>query len=706
MFINVNGTWKNVTDMFVNVSGTWKRITDGFVNVAGTWKRFFSPASLSIAQQVAIAQSTNGTTFLTTLTGTNYYWSPGPPVLTYKFQRSTNGGSTWSDLDSGSITNPAFGSSNTKTYLLPSTGPTVGVLPNVLNYYRFRVDATYGSLTAESISSSTTIQGPTNTTIGLSDPTYASVSLSWTPSTGANRYLVYRSPDNTFFSEYASVSSGTTSIFGISDLTGGNTYYFYVVPVTGGSFANKGYSGNNSNTLVLPILATPTLSSATSQSGGFFFTINNYDASNTYVLSTTSGSISRSESLVTVSGLSQGSSATATVGATRSGHGNSNSATRTGSALPAYSITWNPNGGTFSNGSSSNEVDTGISGTVTSPSSTPTRSGFTFSYWTNTISGDFLYQVNSGGTWTIGTSGTTNVTFYARWQSNNLTTNPAYGASTSTGGGWTASISTQPNPTGGTYSVISQTAGSASVNSSTGALTASGLSVGQSSTVTVRYSLAGYNPVDITANGSALSKLSTPTNVSASDNRTDGINVTWSAVSGAAYYGVWYGPTPSYDSTPDFQNITATSYLDTSMGAGVTRNYYVQAFRSGNPAGTKSDWGGPDSGTRISSGTAPATPTNGGGTYSQGTNYITNATFTRSATGTTPITYHWSAEASTSSSGPWTLWNSGNISSSTLGGTQSIPQQAWNQALYGNWARYKVYAQNSVGTSGTLEWLL
>ena len=44
------------------------------------------------------------------------------------------------------------------------------------------------------------------------------------------------------------------------------------------------------------------------------------------------------------------------------------------------------------------------------------------------------------------------------------------------------------------------------------------------------------------------------------------------------------------------------------MGSGVTRDYYVQAYRSGDPAGTKSDWGGPNSGTRvaaISNATAP-----------------------------------------------------------------------------------------------------
>ena len=118
-------------------------------------------------------------------------------------------------MDSDFIVNPAFGSSNTKTYSLASSGPTIGVLPNVLNYYRFMVDATYGSLTAESISSSTTIQGPTNVTIGLSSPTFASIQLSWTASTGASRYLVYRSTDNITFSQYASVTS--TSLSGISD---------------------------------------------------------------------------------------------------------------------------------------------------------------------------------------------------------------------------------------------------------------------------------------------------------------------------------------------------------------------------------------------------------------------------------------------------------------------------------------------------------
>lgn len=322
---------------------------------------------------------------------------------------------------------------------------------------------------------------------------------------------------------------------------------------------------------------------------------------------------------------------------------------------------------------------------------------------------------------------------------------------------------------------------------------------------------ANSNSIVITA---PITKLATPTGVNASDNRSDGVNVTWTAVSGAAYYGVWWGGAPGYDSLADFGGnrdttlITGTSYLDTAITTGTTRDYYVQAYRSGDPTGTKSDWGGPNSGTRVvatvaptissssispssgtagsttftasasvsgtptpsvsyqwqylstsfsyvnvsgatsssysppsnfntiypnygfyclitatnsagsatarpsatlnspASGTAPNAPSSGGGTYSTGTNYITNATFTRSTSGTTPITYYWTVASSSSQSGPWSSRNSGSISSSTLGGTQSIPQQSWNQSTYGSWARYQVYAQNSYGTSGTLEWLL
>lgn len=130
-----------------------------------------------------------------------------------------------------------------------------------------------------------------------------------------------------------------------------------------------------------------------------------------------------------------------------------------------------------------------------------------------------------------------------------------------------------------------------------------------------------------------VSKLSTPTGVSASDTRTDGVLISWNAVSGAAYYGIWWGGPPGYDNAPDFGgpnnaggwNGLGTSFLDTSISAGSSRSYYVQAYASGNPAGTKSDWGGGDTGTRanvvVTPATAPGTPATPSNGWTGGTAY-------------------------------------------------------------------------------------
>lgn len=100
-------------------------------------------------------------------------------------------------------------------------------------------------------------------------------------------------------------------------------------------------------------LPTPTLSTASATTGGFTFTITNYNASNTYVLSTTSGSVSRSGSTVTQSGLANGASATVSVYATRTNFINSDTATVAGTSTPncssctfAYSTTEGGNCGT------------------------------------------------------------------------------------------------------------------------------------------------------------------------------------------------------------------------------------------------------------------------------------------------------------------------------------------------------------------------
>ena len=183
-------------------------------------------------------------------------------------------------------------------------------------------------------------------------------------------------------------------------------------------------------------------------------------------------------------------------------------------------------------------------------------------------------------------------------------------------------------------------------------------------------------------------KLSTPTGVDATDTRTDGVNITWNAVSGASYYGVWWGGPPGYDNTPDFQNIFGTSYLDTSISAGSSRDYYVQAFASGNPAGTKSDWGGPNNGTRANvTISAPATPT---GVNTSGSGLVT-WTASSGATSYTVEYYTATNSSGANASGPYY----GFPGSST---SFQISYPVVNSVLQ-NWARARVLASNSGGSS-------
>jgi hypothetical protein len=88
---------------------------------------------------------------------------------------------------------------------------------------------------------------------------------------------------------------------------------------------------------------------------------------------------------------------------------------------------------------------------------------------------------------------------------------------------------------------------------------------------------------------------STPTGLSATTTRTDGVSLSWNAVSGATSYELWYGSPPSVSSTPDFYPGNNTTYLDTGIGAGSTRTYYVRAR---NNSGV-SAWSSGVSGTRA-----------------------------------------------------------------------------------------------------------
>jgi hypothetical protein len=237
-FINKSG-WKSISSIFINVAGSWRKVTTGFINVAGSWRLFFSSGS-GISQQVEISQETD-IYYNITLIGTNYHWSDYDSSI-YVFQKSTNNGSTWSDINTGTILNPPSGSSNTKSYLLTS------ITPNIANIYRFKVTTTSsGGQESSSISDTTTVQAPRNiSNLAATSSTSSSITLGWTPSQYAESQTVQYKEVGTSTWIGFSTDSGSTSSKTVNGLNAGIQYAFRVIPYTGPS--GNGYSGNPSNT--------------------------------------------------------------------------------------------------------------------------------------------------------------------------------------------------------------------------------------------------------------------------------------------------------------------------------------------------------------------------------------------------------------------------------------------------------------------------
>lgn len=206
-----------------------------------------------------------------------------------------------------------------------------------------------------------------------------------------------------------------------------------------------------------------------------------------------------------------------------------------------------------------------------------------------------------------------------------------------------------------------------------------------------------------------VSKLSTPTGVSASDTRTDGVLISWNAVSGASYYGIWWGGPPAYDNAPDFGgpnnnggwNGFGTSFLDTSINAGSSRSYYVQAYAAGNAAGTKSDWGGGDTGTRanvvVTPATAPGVPGSINNGWSGGLSYPFSwsapSAGTVSGGGAATISYYqlYIYRASNSAGSGSAYYTSATVSGTSY--TFTAPD--------GEYYAFQVRATNSAGLTGS-----
>ncbi len=234
--------WKNLKELYLKNSTGWKKITSAYLKTGTGWKRLFSSSiTPSIDSQVEISKSTNSTTKLITLTGTNYNWT-NSTGLTYKFERSEDGVSYVSPvLESGTITNPT--TSNTKTYELT----TSDVIKNITNTYKFTVNATNSTYNTSASSSDTlTVEGVRNiSNLTNSDQGYTSLSFSWEGGLYANAFIYqYQSYNNDVEGTWSTQLVSESSPITITVLSSNFKYRVRVKGITGTTVENQGYSGN------------------------------------------------------------------------------------------------------------------------------------------------------------------------------------------------------------------------------------------------------------------------------------------------------------------------------------------------------------------------------------------------------------------------------------------------------------------------------
>jgi len=164
----------------------------------------------------------------------------------------------------------------------------------------------------------------------VTTPNSTEIDLFWNTLGSGVTYDVYRSTSST-----APTSSTTPTSSGLSlpyyystGLTQGTIYYFWVRQSGSSNPWSTGISGLTQ--------LNPSLSGATSVSGGFTFTLSNYNSAYTWAVSTNAGSISpssvTSNGTFTVSGLGSGASATVTI-STSYGVESTGTSSVTGSAL-------------------------------------------------------------------------------------------------------------------------------------------------------------------------------------------------------------------------------------------------------------------------------------------------------------------------------------------------------------------------------------
>jgi hypothetical protein len=186
---------------------------------------------------------------------------------------------------------------------------------------------------------------PTNTAIPVvtgvarTGETLTASRGSWTSApSGSTTYTYQWKRATTSGGTYSNIGSATSRTYELTDTDIDKYIKVAVIATNSIGASTAALSAATSVVVDLADSVVPTASTPVATTSGFTFTISNYSASYTYVLTTTNGSVSRLVDDVTVTGLVAGESATVTIAVTRTNYKPA-SKTVSGSALPAPTTT-------------------------------------------------------------------------------------------------------------------------------------------------------------------------------------------------------------------------------------------------------------------------------------------------------------------------------------------------------------------------------